>query len=434
MSLLRLPRAAPALRRSYATAANVSEAAGVKVLGIDNGLRPATSSVSVIVKAGSRYEPAPGVAHVLKNFVFKSTASGSALKTVRETELYGGVLSAGLSREYLYINAEFLRGDEGHFLPLLASVLSSTQFSPHEYAELVLPTVQGETEAAAANPALIALDTAATVAFRRGLGNSVFASPHSPVTLDTVKAFAQTAFAKSNIAVVGQGISTDALAAAVNSAFAGAAGAAGSLQTAKSQYYGGEARIPLDTHANPSAQPTLVISYGQAGAASPEVAVIPHLLGGQSALKWAPGSTPLSKAADKVAGATVRSFVTQYSDASLLNIVVQAPTNQGVRAVAQDVAAAIKAASSGVQEDELKRAVAKAKFADATTLEHYASLVDAAAPALFAGQSIQSQASALDGLSASAVSQAAKALFEAKPTVVAVGNTHVLPYADELGL
>lgn len=42
----------------------------------------------------------------------QSTASGSALKTVRETELYGGVLSAGLSREYLYINAEFLRGDE----------------------------------------------------------------------------------------------------------------------------------------------------------------------------------------------------------------------------------------------------------------------------------------------------------------------------------
>lgn len=42
----------------------------------------------------------------------QSTASGSALKTVRETELYGGLLSAGLSREYLYINAEFLKGDE----------------------------------------------------------------------------------------------------------------------------------------------------------------------------------------------------------------------------------------------------------------------------------------------------------------------------------
>ncbi|BEJ16340.1 hypothetical protein CspHIS471_0509450 [Cutaneotrichosporon sp. HIS471] len=434
MSLLRLPRAAPALRRSYATAANVTEAAGVKVLGIDNGLRPATTSVSVIVKAGSRYEPAPGVAHVLKNFVFKSTASGSALKTARETELYGGVLSAGLSREYLYVNAEFLRGDEGYFLPLLASVLSSTQFIPHEYAELVLPTVQGETEAAAADPVQIALDTAANVAFRRGLGNSIFASPHSPVTLDTVKAFAQAAFAKSNIAVVGQGISTEALAAAVNSAFVGAAGSSSaSLQTAKSQYHGGEARIALDTHANPTAQPTLVISYGQAGTTSPEVAVIPHLLGGQSALKWSPGSTPLSKAAEKVAGATVRSFVTSYSDASLLNIVIQAPTNEGVRAVAQDVAAAIKAASSGVKEDDLKRAIAKAKFADATTLEHYASLVDAAAPALFTGQSVQSQNLALDGLSTSAVSQAAKSLFAVKPTVVAVGS-NVLPYADELGL
>lgn len=42
----------------------------------------------------------------------QSTGSGSALKTVRETELYGGVLSAGLSREYLYLTAEFLRGDE----------------------------------------------------------------------------------------------------------------------------------------------------------------------------------------------------------------------------------------------------------------------------------------------------------------------------------
>ncbi|GMK55246.1 hypothetical protein CspeluHIS016_0203020 [Cutaneotrichosporon spelunceum] len=433
MSLLRLPRAAPALRRSYATAANVTEAAGVKVLGIDNGLRPATTSVSVIVKAGSRYEPAPGVAHVLKNFVFKSTASGSALKTTRETELYGGVLSAGLSREYLYINAEFLRGDEGHFLPLMASVLSSTQFTRHEYSELVLPTVQGETEAAAANSVQVALDTAANVAFRRGLGNSIFASPHSPVTLDTVKSFAQAAFAKSNIAVVGQGISTEALAAAVTSAFgSGASSSSASLQTDKSQYYGGEARIPLDTHSNPTAQPTLVISYGQVGATSPELAVLPHILGGQSSIKWSPGSTPLSKAAEKVAGATVRSFVTSYSDASLLNIVIQAPTNEGVRAVAQDVAAAVKGAS-GVKEDELKRAIAKAKFADATTLEHYASLVDAAAPAIFAGQSVKSQSAALDGLSTSGVSQAAKTLFSAKPTVVAVGSS-VLPYADELGL
>jgi ubiquinol-cytochrome c reductase core subunit 2 len=67
MSLLtRLPRSA--LRRGYAT---VSEAAGVKVLGIETGLQPSTSTISVVVKAGSRFETQPGLAHVLKNFAFK---------------------------------------------------------------------------------------------------------------------------------------------------------------------------------------------------------------------------------------------------------------------------------------------------------------------------------------------------------------------------
>ncbi len=134
---------APHQNRSYAT---VSESAGVKVVGIDNG--QATTSLSVIVKGGSRFEKQPGAAHALKSFLFKvglgrrgtkhghrtpssslyeapwlishhpclvlvqSTKSGSALKTIRETELYGGVLSTGLSREHLFINAEFLRGDE----------------------------------------------------------------------------------------------------------------------------------------------------------------------------------------------------------------------------------------------------------------------------------------------------------------------------------
>jgi ubiquinol-cytochrome c reductase core subunit 2 len=42
----------------------------------------------------------------------QSTDAGSALKTAREAELYGGVLSAALSREHLFLTAEFLRGDE----------------------------------------------------------------------------------------------------------------------------------------------------------------------------------------------------------------------------------------------------------------------------------------------------------------------------------
>lgn len=68
--ILRPARAANAALRSYATvAADSTSVRGVKVAAVDAG-QP-TSSVTVVVKAGSRYETAPGVAHVLKNFAFK---------------------------------------------------------------------------------------------------------------------------------------------------------------------------------------------------------------------------------------------------------------------------------------------------------------------------------------------------------------------------
>jgi hypothetical protein len=54
------------IARSFAT---VVDSAGVKVAAIDNN-QP-TSSITFLVKAGSRYEPKAGVAHGLKNFAFK---------------------------------------------------------------------------------------------------------------------------------------------------------------------------------------------------------------------------------------------------------------------------------------------------------------------------------------------------------------------------
>ena len=55
------------LARSFATV--VDSTSGVKVAAVDNG-QP-TSAVTFLVKAGSRFENKPGVAHALKNFAFK---------------------------------------------------------------------------------------------------------------------------------------------------------------------------------------------------------------------------------------------------------------------------------------------------------------------------------------------------------------------------
>ena len=55
------------IARSFATV--VDGPAGIKVASLDYG-QP-TSAVTFLVKAGSRYESKPGVAHALKNFAFK---------------------------------------------------------------------------------------------------------------------------------------------------------------------------------------------------------------------------------------------------------------------------------------------------------------------------------------------------------------------------
>lgn len=54
-------------RRGFATV--VDAASGFKVAAVDNG-QP-SSSVTVLLKAGSRHQSKPGVAHALSNFAFK---------------------------------------------------------------------------------------------------------------------------------------------------------------------------------------------------------------------------------------------------------------------------------------------------------------------------------------------------------------------------
>lgn len=205
-----------------------------------------------------------------------------------------------------------------------------------------------------------------------------------------------------------------------------------------STYFGGEQRVPLDTHASPSSQPTMVIAYGTTSAASPEIQALPHLLGGSSPLKWAPGVSPLSLAADKVAGGSARSFLLPYSDATLFGVVVSAPTSEAVKSLATEVASILKQIGSNVTEEDAKRAVAQAKFAAASASDTKEGLIATAAPQLLSDSgSLKSASELIDSfssVSASSVSKAAAELLKSKPTVVAIGDLHVLPYADELNL
>jgi len=65
--MLRASRIVRASKRGFATV--VDAPSGFKVAAVDNA-QP-SSSVTVLLKAGSRYQSKPGVAHALSNFAFK---------------------------------------------------------------------------------------------------------------------------------------------------------------------------------------------------------------------------------------------------------------------------------------------------------------------------------------------------------------------------
>ncbi|KAF8130166.1 Metalloenzyme, LuxS/M16 peptidase-like protein [Boletus edulis] len=407
---------AKCLARSFATVVD-SKASGIKVAAIDNG-QP-TAAVTFLIKAGSRYEPAPGVAHALKNFAFKSTAKRSTLGTVRESDLYGGVLSASLSREYLTFTSEFLRGNESFFTSVLTSILAASKFLPHEYTEYVLPVVRDEATAASQSPSAVAVEAAHALAFRTGLGASLFAGPHTPVTLESVKSFAKQVFTSGNIAAIGTGIDSARLVELVDKALADAALPTSSSITATPlKYFGGSTRIGL--HEGPQ---TVFIGFGTT-TPSPVLSVLSAHVAPTQSLKWS--AAPRQPA-------TVTSIHLPYSDAVLTGVLVQAADAKSVTEAARAVVEKLK---KPLNANDLKIAVARAKFGAATAVEGREGLVEAIGSNIFsnANASIENTLAALDKVDTAAVSKAVSELTAATPTFVVVGDVKTLPYADEIGL
>ncbi|QRW26353.1 ubiquinol-cytochrome C reductase core subunit 2 [Rhizoctonia solani] len=391
MMLARAGRSTAALKRSFATTV---DAAGVSVAAVDHG-QP-TTAVTVLVKAGSRYETQqelPICSRTLRSRQV-TTSQRSALRTVREAELYGGVLSSTLTREHLAITAEFLRGDElsfiarPHFVDLLSSVVTSTQFLPHEFAEDVVPHSIAETTAALANPSAQALELAHTIAFRStGLGASLFAQHPSKNDLEALKEFAKSAFTKSNVAVIGTGIDSSKLSELVSKHLSGLPSFAGAgTKGSSSQYFGGE--TGLGRRVGTRCLSALVLLLGH--------------------LNYRP-SNPISTALPRIY---------PILDAALFGVLVSGNN------VAADTKTAVAALKKGLSKEEATKAVSKAKFKAASALEAREGLVAAVAPQVFGGStsSLDSFHAALDKVSEASVSKTLSSLLGAKPTFVAIGD------------
>lgn len=258
-----------------------------------------------------------------------------------------------LTRDNLILSADFLPQHQELFIEILADVVKSTKFTQHEYDEAVKPALQAEFNASQQNALIQAIDTAHTIAFRRGLGNSLFSASEHPVKLEDVKAYASKVYSADNVALLSTGPSD--ISSSLSKYFSGLS-STGQAQSAKSQYFGGEQRLnlPHDGHALPSA----FISWGSTSL-SPAHTVLAELLGSGSNIKWNKGLSPLAA----IEEADVKAVNFDYSDASLFGFAVQSSSESNVKKASQKAVEAFKKiAQNGVESTQLQAAIAKSKF------------------------------------------------------------------------
>ncbi|KAH7089795.1 Metalloenzyme, LuxS/M16 peptidase-like protein [Paraphoma chrysanthemicola] len=415
------------------------EAKGVKFASRD--FAGPTTTLALVAKAGTRFQPLPGLTEGLSNFAFRSTERRSTLRIVRESELLGAALNSYHSRENLVLEAKFLRDDLPYFVELLGEVASKTKYLPHVYSEEVLPLIDFAHRKFLASVTDMATNSAHSLAFHRGLGNPTASASPTPYTkyLDaqTIEYYSKIAYAKPNFAVVANGADHGEFSKWVNEFFDDVPAqpleqsSVGSEQT---KYVGGEERIAHD------GGNAMVIAFPGSSSFTgkfykPEIAVLASLLGGQSAIKWSAGFTILGNAAAPGTKVTTTSAI--YSDAGLLYTTITGSA-KGVAETAKAAVDAIKKIAAGeISSEQISKAKAAAKFKE---LEHGQDIragLELTGNGLIhntQAYQIDEVAKAIDGVSEEAVKSAAKQLLENRASVSAVGDLFVLPFAEEIGL
>lgn len=347
------------------------------------------STLSVVVNnAGSKVGKA-GVPHLLSKFGFLNNESKSALRFTREAELLGGKFSSKITRDAIVLSTQFLKQDLPYFVEALGNAVAKPLFRPHEFTETVLPVAAAKSAAAHSCPEFVAVEALHQQSFRKGLGQPLYYNPAYSVTLDDVTEFAASAFTSGNVSIIASGVNEADLAGFVaESAFAdlpAGTTAAPSLNT----YTGSETRI---ASAGKSVA-AFAIPVAKADFAKYEVVAA---AAGSSVL--AGSTTPSSMI--PAAG----SKLYKYKDAGLFVVSV---TGADAHAVASGIKAAKQAVASlspSVLSGAVKAAELSVALQDSFEFSHNITITKDSAKNFKLGQF----------------------------NYVAVGNTDVLPYADEL--
>jgi len=290
----------------------------------------------------------------------------------------------------------------------------------------------------------MALSSAHSLAFHRGLGTPLHPSSTTPLSkyLDasTIEAYASAAYSKPNFSIVANGADNAQLSKWVGEFFkdvrSTAAQGVPALEASQSKYYGGEERI---AHASGN---TMVLGFPGSssytgGFYKPEIAVLASLLGGESSIKWSSGFSLLAKAGAPYPGASIQTKSAIYSDAGLFYVQISGSAKD-VAGAATKAVETIKAVASGeITKEDIAKAKAQAKFKELEHGQNTNAGIELTGSGLVHGNKayqLDETAKLIDAVDEAKLKEAAKTLLEHKASVSAVGDLYVLPYAEELGL
>jgi ubiquinol-cytochrome c reductase core subunit 2 len=232
----------------------------------------------------------------------------------------------------------------------------------------VVPQVAGDYEQVIRSPESLALDVAHHLAFRQGLGNSLFATPHTEVPYESAVKYANLVYNSSaNSILLASGVDAEVLKPLVKDFFPFVSNTEVSVSSSSSnKYYGGEVRLPPTTEAATGEGHFLLAFPGSArgSASAAQYTILRHVLGGESSLKWNRGTSPLAN----IESGEARAFNVSYPDAGLFGIQIKSSIEKTGETVTKALAE-LKKVASGVDAEALKRAVGKAKYEAASALE-----------------------------------------------------------------
>lgn len=288
------------------------------------------SRVAVVVKAGSRYDPAevPGLSHVLRASAGLTTKGASTFAIIRNLQQMGANLQVTGGRDTITYTLEATSDKIDFGLKFLNDVVTLQTFKPWELKDNI---ARIKYELASLPAEARALDLLHKAAYRSGLGNTLYAKPHriSSIGTETLQHHVNQYFTSSRTTVVGQGVSDGSLKKFALELELGAG--LGGDEGAAAKYQGGV----VHKDAANGGRLVTAVAVESAGLNSDQTlayTVLSYALGGQSSIVHSAGQSPLGKAFDlKPIGACA--FNAVHADSGLFGIVVSAPASHAKDAV-----------------------------------------------------------------------------------------------------